>query len=113
MARNPAALHPDPASRPRRHRRALVATPGASEWVSCVSSLATNRSGRTLEKGAGNLANSRVAFQISVTMPRSTAGAKVRILLRRTSRILVRTVTHVTLRVHHAARRGKAASEFG
>src|SRR5580700_4085178 len=106
MARNPAALHPDPASRPRRHRRALVATPGASEWVSCVSSLATNRSGRTLEKGAGNLANSRVAFQISLTMPRSTAGAKVR-------RILVENVTHVTLRVHHAAGRGKAASEFG
>jgi len=53
MAQN----HPDPASRLRLHQPALVATPGASEWVSCVSSPATNRSGRTLEKGAGNLAN--------------------------------------------------------
>jgi len=55
MAQNPAALRPDPASRPRPHRPVPVATPGASEWVSCVSSPATNRSGRTLEKGAGNL----------------------------------------------------------
>jgi hypothetical protein len=31
-----------------------------------VSSPATNRSGRTLEKGAGNLANSPAAFQISL-----------------------------------------------
>jgi len=68
MAQNPAALHPDPASRPRAHRPALVATPGASEWVSCVSSPATNRSGRTLEKGAGNLANLPAAFQISLTI---------------------------------------------
>jgi hypothetical protein len=51
MAQNPAALHPDPASRPRPYRPALVATPGASEWVSCVSSPATNRSGRTLVHG--------------------------------------------------------------
>ena len=47
--------------------RALVATPGASERVSCVSSPATNRSGRTLVKGAGNLANLPAAFQISLT----------------------------------------------
>src|ERR1700738_4863388 len=64
MAQNPAALHLDPASRPRPHRPALVATPGASEWVSCVSSPVTNRSGRTLEKGAENLANSPAAFQV-------------------------------------------------
>ena len=62
MAQNPAALHPDPASRPRPHRPALVATPGASEWVSCVSSPATNKSGKTPEKGAGNLANSPAAL---------------------------------------------------
>jgi len=68
MAQNPAALHLDPASRPRPHRPALVATPGASEWVSCVSSPATNRSGRTPEKGVGNLANSPAAFQISLTI---------------------------------------------
>src|SRR5438874_5082436 len=68
MAQNPVALRPDPASHPRPHRPALVATPGASEWVSCVSSPATNRSGRTLEKGAGNLANPPAAFQISLTI---------------------------------------------
>ena len=64
----PAALHPDPASRPRPHRPAPVATPGASEWVSCVSSPATNKSGKTPEKGAGNLANSPAAFQVSLTI---------------------------------------------
>jgi hypothetical protein len=57
--------------------RALVATPGASEWVSCVSSPATNRPGRTLEKGAGNLANSPAAFQISLTIRKPTADAEV------------------------------------
>ena len=31
-----------------------------------LSSPATNRSGRTLKKGAGNLANSRAALQISL-----------------------------------------------
>src|ERR1700720_3950707 len=66
MAQNPAALYPDPASRPPPYRPALVATPGASEWVSCVSSPATNRSGRTPEKGAGNLANSTAALRISL-----------------------------------------------
>src|SRR4051794_30635772 len=95
MAQNPAARHPDPANRPRPNRPAQVATPGASEWVSCVSPLATNRSGRTLEKGAGNLANSRVAFQISLTMRTSMAGRKYGSC------------------VHHAAGGGKAASEFG
>jgi hypothetical protein len=64
MARNPAALHPDQTKRPRPHRPALVATPGANEWISRVSSPATNRSGRTPKKGAGNLANSRAALQI-------------------------------------------------
>ena len=54
-----------------------VATPGASEWVSCVSSSATNRPGRTLEKGAGNLANSPAAFQISLTIRKPTADAEV------------------------------------
>ena len=49
-------------------RPAMVATPGASEWVSCVSSPATNRSGRTPGKGAGNLANLPAAFQISLTI---------------------------------------------
>src|ERR1700732_1975109 len=39
---------------------------GASEWISRVSSPATNRSGRTLKKAAGNLANSRAAWQISL-----------------------------------------------
>src|ERR1700757_2241480 len=78
MAQNLAALHPDRTKRPRPHRPALVATPGASEWISCVSSPAINRSGRTLEKGAGNLANSRAALQISLTI-RGTrpAGAEV------------------------------------
>src|SRR6202521_2529628 len=66
MAQNPAALHPEPATRPRPHRPALVATPGASEWLSCVSSPATNRLGRTPEKGAGNLANSPGALRISL-----------------------------------------------
>jgi hypothetical protein len=47
---------------------AWVATPGASEWVSCVWSPATNKSGKTPEKGAGNLANSPAAFQISLTI---------------------------------------------
>jgi hypothetical protein len=73
MAQN----HPDPASRLRLHQPALAATPGASEWVSCVSSPATNRSGRTLEKGAGNLANSPAAFQISLTIRKPTADAEV------------------------------------
>jgi hypothetical protein len=57
------ADHPE---RLDRDRPALVATPGASEWISRVSSPATNRSGRTLKKGAGNLANSRAALQISL-----------------------------------------------
>jgi hypothetical protein len=39
---------------------------GASEWISRVSSPATNRSGKTLKKGAENLANSRAALQISL-----------------------------------------------
>src|SRR3984893_2007960 len=69
--------HPDPASRLRLHQPALVATPGASEWVSCVSSPATNRPGRTLEKGAGNLANSPAGFQISLTRRKPTADAEV------------------------------------
>jgi NhaP-type Na+/H+ and K+/H+ antiporter len=43
-----------------------AATPGASEWISRVSSPATNRSGRTLKKGAESLANSRAALQISL-----------------------------------------------
>ena len=34
-----------------------------------VSSPATNRSGRTLKKAAGNLANSRAALQISLMIP--------------------------------------------
>src|ERR1700736_1921335 len=66
MAQTLAALHPDRTKRPRPHRPALVATPGASEWISRVSSPATNKSGRTLKKGAGNLANSRAAWQISL-----------------------------------------------
>src|SRR5580693_7044647 len=86
MAQNPAALHPDRTKRPRPHRPALVATPGASEWVSCVSSPATNRPGRTLEKGAGNLANSPAAFQISLTIRKPTADAVVKILRRRKPR---------------------------
>jgi hypothetical protein len=69
MAQKPAALHPDRTKRPRPHRPALVATPGASEWISRVSSPATNRSGRTLKKAAGNLANSRAALQISLNDP--------------------------------------------
>jgi hypothetical protein len=48
--------------------RRWFATPGASEWVSCVSSPATNRSGRTPEKGVENLVNSPAAFQISLTI---------------------------------------------
>jgi hypothetical protein len=47
MAQNPAALHPDRTKRPRPYRPARVATPGASEWISRVSSPATNKSGRT------------------------------------------------------------------
>src|SRR5256885_13295473 len=113
MAQNPVALHPDPASRPRPHRPAQVATPGASEWVSCVSPLATNRSGRTLEKGAGNLANFPAAFQISLTMRRSMAGAKVWILLGVRAGSWLERYSNVILRVHHAAGGGKAASEFG
>jgi hypothetical protein len=74
------------------HRPVPVATPGASEWVSCVSSPATNRSGRTLKKGAGNLANWPAAFQISLTLRKSTAGAEAWILFRRKSWILVRTL---------------------
>jgi hypothetical protein len=64
---------PPPPSAPIRQvvlvhidRRWLL-TPGASEWVSSVSSPATNRSGRTLEKGAVTLANWPAAFQISLT----------------------------------------------
>ena len=38
MAQNPAGLHPDRTKRPRPHRPALIATPGASEWISRVSS---------------------------------------------------------------------------
>src|SRR6201994_4365413 len=49
MPQNPAALHPDRTKRPRPHRPALVATPGASEWILRVSSPATNRWGRTLK----------------------------------------------------------------
>src|ERR1700730_7433036 len=40
-----------------------------------LSSPATNRPGRTLEKGAGNLANSPAAFQISLTIRKPTADA--------------------------------------
>jgi hypothetical protein len=69
MAQTLAALHPDRTKRPRPHRPALVATPGAGEWISRVSSPATNRSGRTLKKGAENLANSRAALQISLMNP--------------------------------------------
>ena len=69
MAQNPAALHPDRPKRPRPHRPDLAATPGAIERVSRVSSPATNRSGRTLKKGAGNLANSRAAFAILLNDP--------------------------------------------
>jgi hypothetical protein len=42
-----------------------VATPDAGELVSCGSLPATDRSGTTLKKGAGNRANSPVALQIS------------------------------------------------
>jgi hypothetical protein len=45
--------------------RGLVAAPGATAWVSSVWLLATNRPGTTLEKGAGNLASSPAALQIS------------------------------------------------
>jgi hypothetical protein len=46
--------------------RRWLPPPGASEWISRVSSPATNRSSRTLKKGAGNLANSCAALQISL-----------------------------------------------
>src|SRR5215469_7264112 len=65
MMRDPAVLHCDPITRPRPHRLALVAIPGASEWVSRVSSLATNRPDSLLEKGAGNLASWPAASQLS------------------------------------------------
>ena len=45
--------------------RGLVAAPGATAWVSSVWLPATNRLGTTLEKGAGNLASSPAALQIS------------------------------------------------
>src|SRR5215471_10627511 len=65
MTQNLAALHGDPVTRPGPHRLALAARLGASEWVSRVSSLATNRPDSSLEKGAGNLASWPAASQIS------------------------------------------------
>src|SRR6516225_7320116 len=52
-AEPPAALHSDPVTRPRSPRPVLVAIPGANGEVSCPSSQATNKPGRSLEKGAG------------------------------------------------------------
>ena len=68
MMPNLAALHSDPVTRPRSPRPVLVAIPGANGSVSCASSQATNKPGRLLKKGAGNLANSPAGLQISLSI---------------------------------------------
>jgi hypothetical protein len=60
---------------------------GLVRWVSCASSRATDRSGRTPKKGARNLTKSPVASRTPLRRNKSTASRKYRSLIADKSRI--------------------------